>query len=199
MLEKTNETHVGKNQRNSNMVNTKGSRGDKEVRRRHRGRETNGPGADSSKRLLPTQFLIQRTDDGTQNTRTAPGHSRRLLCERRGGPATSIGAYRAPVWPGHNPGVKCSNTHFHDCLLSDVEAMPARLCKEVSHVESDHSVEQPDQDKPTPRAFRRLPTPCAHLGIPNSGFAIPDSRIIPLRESGIANRESRLGCGRRPR
>ena len=28
----------------------------------------------------------------------------------------------------------------------------------------------------------------AFSGIPNSGFAIPDSRIIPLRESGISNR-----------
>ncbi len=39
----------------------------------------------------------------------------------------------------------------------------------------------------------------APLGIPNSGFEILDTGIIPLRESGIANRESRWGCGRRPR
>ena len=41
--------------------------------------------------------------------------------------------------------------------------------------------------------LRRISAPCAPLGILNSGFEIPESRIIPLLESGISNLESLLG------
>jgi hypothetical protein len=52
----------------------------------------------------------ERLTIGLSTRAPAPGRFRRVLCEHRGGPATRIGAHRAPYWPVRNPSLKRSRS-----------------------------------------------------------------------------------------